>query len=257
MSPLAFGDDGEPLINWNWLDRNTDEIGSLLSDHVLMSVVPILIGLAIALPAGLACVRWRRLYAPVTGLTSALYALPAIALFIVLIPFTGLTRTTVMIPLTMYTLSVLLPAVVDGLRSVPEHVRLSAVAMGFGTLRRLVQVELPIALPVVMAGLRVTTVSNISLVSVGALIGVGGLGQLFTDGLNRDFLTPILAGIVLTIALALVADVLLVVLQRLLTPWTRARGGGGRAGRRAAREAAREVAAPAHADAAPTGKGAL
>ncbi|RAY13552.1 ABC transporter permease [Actinomadura craniellae] len=193
----------------------------MLADHVYLSVVPVVIGLVIALPVGLACARWRWIYPPVLAVTSLLYALPAIALFVVLIAFTGLSHTTVMIPLALYTLSVLVPGVVDGLRAVPDHVRQAAVAMGFGPLRRLVQVELPIAVPVVMAGLRVATVSNISLVSVGALIGIGGLGELFTDGFNRDFPTPIIAGVVLTILLAVAADGLLILVQRLLTPWSR------------------------------------
>jgi osmoprotectant transport system permease protein len=129
----------------------------------------------------------------------------------------------VIVPLTIYTLAVLVPNVVDGLRTVPDHVRQAAVAMGFGGLRRLVQVELPIAVPVIMAGLRVATVANISLVSVGALIGIGGLGELFTDGFQRDFPTPIVVGIVLTIGLAVFCDAVLVAVQRLLTPWQRAR----------------------------------
>ncbi|WP_067826627.1 ABC transporter permease [Actinomadura kijaniata] len=241
MIPLVT--EGEPLVRWDWIGRNLGEIGSLLADHVLMSVVPILVGLAAALPIGLACARWRRIYPPVLGVTNALYALPAIAVFIMLIPFTGIgSRTTVMIPLALYTLSVLVPSVVDGLAAVPDHVRQSAVAIGFGPVRRLVRVELPIAVPVVMAGLRVATVSNISLVSVGALIGVGGLGDLFTDGFNRDFPTPIVVGIVLTIALALVADGLLLALQRLLTPWARAGARDARASR--ARLASPERTAP-------------
>ncbi|MGK5553000.1 ABC transporter permease [Actinomadura kijaniata] len=241
MIPLVT--EGEPLVRWDWIGRNLGEIGSLLADHVLMSVVPILAGLAVALPAGLACARWRRIYPPVLGVTNALYALPAIAVFIMLIPFTGIgSRTTVMIPLALYTLSVLVPSVVDGLAAVPDHVRQAAVAIGFGPVRRLVRVELPIAVPVVMAGLRVATVSNISLVSVGALIGVGGLGDLFTDGFNRDFPTPIVVGIVLTIALALVADGLLLAVQRLLTPWARAGARDARASR--ARLASPERTAP-------------
>ncbi|WP_233510531.1 ABC transporter permease [Actinomadura craniellae] len=218
---IAAPADDEPLIRWDWLARNADDIGGMLADHVYLSVVPVVIGLVIALPVGLACARWRWIYPPVLAVTSLLYALPAIALFVVLIAFTGLSHTTVMIPLALYTLSVLVPGVVDGLRAVPDHVRQAAVAMGFGPLRRLVQVELPIAVPVVMAGLRVATVSNISLVSVGALIGIGGLGELFTDGFNRDFPTPIIAGVVLTILLAVAADGLLILVQRLLTPWSR------------------------------------
>jgi osmoprotectant transport system permease protein len=154
---------------------------------------------------------------------NVVYSLPSLAVFIVLIPVTGLaTRTTVIVPLTFYSLAVLIPAVVDGLAAVPDHVRQSAVAMGFGPLRRLVQVDLPIAVPVVLAGLRVATVASISLVSVGALIGRGGLGYLFIDGWQRQFPTPIVVGIVLVVLLAVLADGLLIGAQRLLTPWARA-----------------------------------
>lgn len=214
----------EPLIRWDWIARNlTDDIAEALTQHLVLSIVPVLVGLAIAVPLGLACARWPSLYPPALAATSVLYALPAIALFIVLIAFTGLTYTTVIIPLSLYTLSVLLPGVVDGLRSVPDSVRQAATAMGFRPLRRLIQVELPIAVPVVIAGLRVATVSSISLVSVGALIGIGGLGQLFTDGAQRDFATPIIVGVVLTVVLAVVADLILLLAQRLLTPWARGR----------------------------------
>lgn len=237
LAVAAFGDDGEPLIRWDWIERNlTDDIADALKEHLILSFTPILLGLAIALPLGIACARWRRLYPPVLAATSVLYAIPAIALFVVLVAFTGLTYRTVILPLALYTLSVLVPSVVDGLRSIPDHVRQSATAMGFGTFRRLIQVELPLAIPVVMAGLRVATVSNISLVSVGSLIGIGGLGELFVTGLQRDFPTPIIVGIVLIIALALVADMVLLTIQWLLTPWERARGGGSRKARQRERE---------------------
>jgi osmoprotectant transport system permease protein len=165
------------------------------------------------------------LYGPVLLLTSVLYAVPSLALFVFLIGFTQLTRATVVIPLTIYTLSVLVRNVVDGIRSVPEPVRDAAVGMGFGPLRRLLRVELPVAVPLVMAGTRVATVSNISMVSIGALLGFGGLGQLFTTyGIQLNFFTTaIVAGVVLSVALAVAADALLVGLQRLLTPWV-ARG---------------------------------
>jgi osmoprotectant transport system permease protein len=155
---------------------------------------------------------------------NVVYSLPSLAVFIVLIPVTGLAeRATVIVPLTFYSLAVLIPAVVDGVASVPEHVRQSAVAMGFRPRRRLLQVELPIAVPIVLAGVRVATVSSISLVSVGALIGRGGLGYLFIDGWQRQFYTPIIVGIVAVVVLAVLADGLLIVGQRLLTPWARAR----------------------------------
>ncbi|WP_412542638.1 ABC transporter permease [Longispora sp. K20-0274] len=208
-------------MNWPWIGDHYGYFGDLMSEHLKMAVPPVLFGLLISLPLGVACARWPRLYGLVIACTSALYALPSLVLFAIMLEFTGLNIATVIAPLTVYTLSVLVRNVVDGLRGVPDSVRQSAVAMGFGAVRRLVQVELPIALPVVFAGLRIATVSNISLVSVGALIGFGGLGKLFTDGLQRAFLTPIVVGIVLTVVLALAADVVLVLTQRLLTPWSR------------------------------------
>lgn len=219
--------DGPPSL-WEWIARNWDtgragSIRDLLGDHLLMSLVPVVAGLALALPLGLACVRWRWLYQPTAAVFNVLYALPSLPLFMMLISVTGLSPVTVIIPLTFYAMAVLIPAVVDGIRAVPDHVRQSAVAMGFTPLRRLVQVELPIAAPVVIAGLRVVSVSSISLVSVGALIGQGGLGNLFTDGWQRQFYTPIIVGIVLIVLLAVLADGLLILAQRLLTPWSRAR----------------------------------
>lgn len=208
-------------MDWEWINDHWELFGERLAEHLPMAVLPVLFGLLISLPLGIACVRWPRLYPPVLASTSILYALPSIALFALLVNFTGLEPATAIIPLTLYTLAVLVRNVVDGLRAVPESVRQSAVAMGFGPLRRLIQVELPIAAPVVIAGLRVATVSNISLVSVGALIGLGGLGQLFTDGFQLHQTTRIIMGIVLTVLLAVVADGILVLVQRVLTPWAR------------------------------------
>lgn len=188
-------------------------------ENAYLGIVPALIGLAISVPLGIACARWRWLYPPALGVTNLLYALPSLALFIVLIPYTGLTDTTVIIPLTLFSLCVLLPNVVDGLAAVPEPVRQAATAMGFGGLRRLVQVELPLAVPVIIAGLRVAMVSSISLASVGQLIGVSSLGYLIVDGYQRNFLEEILVGGGLIIVLALACDLVLVLVRRLLTPW--------------------------------------
>jgi osmoprotectant transport system permease protein len=196
-------------------------LAHLVGQNAYLALLPVLFGLVISLPLGIVCVRFGWLYPPVLGLTSVLYALPALALFVALIAYTGLSDTTVIIPLTVYAVSVIFPNVVDGLRSVPEPVRQAAVAMGFGAWRRLVTVELPIATPVVMAGLRIASVSSISLVSVGSLIGIGGLGYLFTDGEQRSFTTEIVWGIVLIVVLALVTDLVLVLTRRLLTPWQR------------------------------------
>ena len=208
----------------SWALSNASMLAHLTAQNAYLALVPVLISLVIAVPLGITCVRWGWLYPPVLSLTSVLYALPALALFVALIDYTGFSNTTVMIPLTVYSLAVLFPSVVDGLRSVPEPVRQAAVAMGFGTWRRLATVELPIATPVVIAGLRVAAVSSISLVSVGQLIGIGGLGYLFIDGEQRSFTTEIVTGIVLIVILALVTDFVLVVARRLLTPWQRAAG---------------------------------
>lgn len=218
----------EPLVRWDWIARNwanggPTAISALLENHVVMAFLPVLFGLVVALPLGLACVRWRWLYQPTAALMNVTYSLPSLVLFSIFLSITGLTRSTVVIPLTFFALAVLIPAVVDGLASVPDPVRQSAVAMGFRPARRLLRVELPVAVPVVLAGLRVATVSSISLVSVGALIGQGGLGNLFIDGWQRQFYTPIVVGIVLIVLLAVLADGLLVLAQRLLTPWSRAR----------------------------------
>jgi osmoprotectant transport system permease protein len=205
----------------SWAFSNASMLAHLTGQNAYIALVPVLIGLAVSLPLGVACARYGWLYPPVLGLISVLYALPGLALFVVLIAYTGLTDTTVMIPLGIYSLAALFPSVVDGLRAVPEPVRQAAIAMGFGTWRRLIRVELPIAIPVIIAGLRVATVSSISLVSVGGLIGIGGLGYLFIDGEQRDFPTEIIVGIVLIVILALVADIVLVTARRLLTPWQR------------------------------------
>jgi osmoprotectant transport system permease protein len=193
--------------------------------NALLGIVPAVVGLAISIPLGIACVRWRWLYGPVLSATSVIYAIPSLALFVVLIPSTGLGNLTVIIPLTLFSLCVLVPNVVDGLRSVPEPVRQAATAMGFGTVRRLVRVELPLAVPIVIAGLRVAVVSSISLASVSTLIGVASLGYFFIDGLQRDFSEEIYAAIVAVIVLALGCDLILVLARRLLTPWSRKQGG--------------------------------
>jgi osmoprotectant transport system permease protein len=209
-------------MEWGWLSANAGMLAHLTGQHLSLAMLPVLYGTLIAIPVGIGCARWGWLYPPVLTFTSVVYALPSLALFAVLIDYTGLTNTTVIIPLTLFSLSVLVPNVVDGLRSVPESVRQAATAMGFGPLRRLIQVELPVAVPVVIAGLRVATISSISLVSVGQLIGIGGLGYLFTDGEQRDFPTEIYTGIGLIIILAFVLDSALVFLRWLLTPWRRA-----------------------------------
>ncbi|BAJ31959.1 MULTISPECIES: ABC transporter permease subunit [Kitasatospora] len=214
--------DGEPLVRWRWLGDHLGYLADLTADHAVIALVPVLLGLLLAVPLGLACARFPRLYQPLAAVFNVVYALPSLAVFVVLIPYTGLaTRETVMVPLTCYALAVLLPTAVDGLRAVPEPVRQAAAAMGYGPWRRLAAVELPASVPYLIGGLRVAAVSSISLAAVGALVGRGGLGYLFVDGFQRTFPTPILAGIALVALLALATDLLLVAARRVLAPWAR------------------------------------
>ncbi|TMQ91549.1 ABC transporter permease [Actinomadura soli] len=211
-------------IDWSWIADHRDTLTEHALIHLRLALLPVLFGLLISLPLGVLCRRWGWLYPPALTIANVLYAVPSLALFMIFIQYTGLTASTVMIPLTLYSLSVLIPNVVDGLASVSEPVRQAAIAMGFGTLRRLMQVELPIAVPIVIAGTRVAAVSSISLVAVGQLIGQGGLGYDIIRGYQLQFQTQIVAATVLIVLLALVTDAILVTVQRLLTPWARARG---------------------------------
>ena len=208
---------------WSWIPGNWSLIWQLTRANAFLGVVSSLIGLGISLPLGVAAARWRWFWSPTLVVITVIYAVPALALFIALIPAYGLTNTPVVIALTAYSLCIILPNVVAGLRAVPAPVRQAATAMGYGPLRRLITVELPLAVPVIIAGLRVAVVSSISLATIGQLIGVSSLGYLFVDGLQRSFPTEIYVGLFLIIALALVCDLILVGLGRALTPWAATR----------------------------------
>jgi osmoprotectant transport system permease protein len=224
MAPLiVLADDiGAKWLYWPWVQDHTDEIRQRLGEHVELTVLAVLFGLLIALPLGLLSVRYRRLYGPVIAITGVLYTIPSLALFAMLLPLTGLSRWTALIPLTAYTLLILVRNIVTGLEGVPADVKDAAVGMGYSRSRQILRVEMPLALPAIIAGIRIATVSTIGLVAITALIGQGGLGALMYDGLQRDFRTPLVVGIVLSLALAVVADLLLVLAQRLSTPWARA-----------------------------------
>jgi osmoprotectant transport system permease protein len=212
------------LIRWSWVGRNLDNIGGYLLQHIQLTGLSVLFGLLLAFPLALAAIRWPRLYGPILGFTGVLFTIPSLALFILLIPFTGLSIWTSLIGLTIYTLLILVRNMVEGLRGVDRDVREAAQAMGYTRARQLFQVELPLALPVIMAGVRIATVTTIGLVTITALIGRGGLGRLFVDGFTINFATPVVIGIVLSALLAFAADLLLVGVQHRLTPWARSRG---------------------------------
>jgi len=223
MTPLVLAADiGEKWLYWPWVQDHTGEIRERFVEHLELTVLAVLFGLLIALPLALLSVRYRRLYGPVIAITGVLYTIPSLALFAMLVPLTGLSRTTALIPLTAYTLLILVRNTVTGLDGVPPDVKDAATGMGYSRGRQILRVELPLALPAIIAGIRIATVTTIGLVTVTALIGQGGLGALMLDGLDRDFRTPLTVGIALSLALAIVADLLLVLAQRVSTPWSRA-----------------------------------
>jgi osmoprotectant transport system permease protein len=194
-----------------------------LNEHLVLTGLAVGIGLLLSVPLALVARRWRWLQTPILSLTGILYTIPSLALLALLIPWTGLSRTTAEIALVSYTLLILIRNIVAGLDSVPPDVLEAATGMGYGPTRQLVLVEFPLAVPVIIAGIRIATVTTIGLVTVTALIGQGGLGQLILDGLQRDFRTEVVVGSVLSVAVAAAADLGLVVVQTLVTPWTRAR----------------------------------
>jgi osmoprotectant transport system permease protein len=208
---------------WDWISRNTDLIWSSLREHVILAAGAVGLGLLISIPLGIAAARWRWLYAPVLAVTGVLYTIPALAAFALLLPVTGLSRTTALIPLTTYTLLILVRNVVEGLDGVPGDIKDAADGMGYSRFRRLVRIELPLAVPAIMAGVRIATVTVIGLAAVAGLLAIPSLGNLIYIGQNRPIRTAITVGIVLSVALAVTADLILAGIQRLLTPWTRAR----------------------------------
>jgi osmoprotectant transport system permease protein len=210
-------------IQWEWIAGNLDEIARATLDHLWLTLIAVGVGFALSLALGLAAYRWRPLYGPVAGVAGLLYTIPSLALFAVLVPFTGLSFLTAEIGLVSYTLLILVRGVVSGLDGVPRDAVEAASGMGYTARQRLARVELPLAVPVIIAALRLATVTTIGLVMVTALIGEGGLGQLMLRGFNRSFPTMVYVGVAASVALAVTLDLALVGLQRLLTPWTRAR----------------------------------
>lgn len=235
----------------DWFLANSERVYSLAGQHLVLAVLPMIFGLLISIPLAQFARQNRSLRSVVVTASSLLYTIPSLALFIIL-PSILQTRildpVNVVVALTIYAVALLVRSALDAFDSVDEDLRQAAVAMGFKPAARFLQIDLPLSLPVLFAGLRVVSVSNISLVSVAALLGIGNLGMLFTSGLQRDFVTEVIVGIIAILVLALLMDAVLVVLERLLTPWTRAATGTG-AGRdksdRAATARRAGTAAPA------------
>jgi len=217
-----------PIVDWGWIARNLDEIGAALADHIVLTVIAVGVGFAVSLGAALMIHRRRAWYGPLIGVSGTLYTIPSLALFAFLVPLTGLSLLTAEIGLVSYTLLILIRNIVAGLDGVPVEVREAADGMGYGWWLRLWRVELPLALPVIVAGLRIAVVTTIGLVMVTALIGQGGLGQLMLRGFNRNFPTIIYVGAALSVALAIAGDAFLFWLQRAVSPWSNLDSGTSR-----------------------------
>ncbi|MBA3778775.1 MAG: ABC transporter permease [Chloroflexi bacterium] len=213
------------MVDWDWIFGHLDDIGEALSEHLLLTGLAVGVGFALSFAAALVIHRRRALYGPITAFAGIVYTIPSLALLAFLVPLTGLSVLTAEIALVSYTLLILIRNIMAGLDSVPPEMREAADGMGYTQWQRLWRVEFPLALPVIVAGLRVATVTTIGLVTVTALIGQGGLGGLMIRGFIRQFDTLIYVGAVLSVLLAIIADLALLLVQRAITPWTRMRTG--------------------------------
>jgi osmoprotectant transport system permease protein len=218
---------GKPLVDFKWILEHLDDIWVRIVQHLQLVVPPLLIGILISLVLAVWAVRLPRAYGPITAVTGLLYTIPSLAAFAVLRPITGLSLLTAFIPLTTYTLLILVRNFAAGFQAVPDDVLEAAEGMGYTRRERLLRVELPLAVPLMIAGVRLASVTTIGLATVAAVLGdtFGGLGQLITEGIQTLFPTKYLLGALLSVVLAFAADFLFVWFERVVTPWSRARSG--------------------------------
>ena len=216
---------GEPLFRLDWVLEHLDSLAQRIGEHMLVTVIAVAAGFVISFALALAVRRYPPLYGPILAISGVLYAIPSIALFVLFIPITGLSLLTAEIALVSYTLVILVRNIVTGLRGVPPEVIEAARGMGYTDGQRLWRVEIPIAMPIIVAGLRIATVTTIGLVTIATLIGMGGLGYLIVNiGVQRRFPTATITGVVIVVLLSTAVDLGLQLLQRRLTPWSAARG---------------------------------
>ncbi len=209
------------FFNWDWVARNWTAVLERTWEHIFLTTVAVVIGALIAMGLAVLAIRKRRWYGPITSVTNILYTIPSLALFAFLVPFTGLSTLTSEIGLVSYTLLIIVRNTVAGIDGVSEGVKEAADGMGFTPARRFWKAEFPLALPVIVAGVRIAAVTTVGLVTITAILGQGGLGYFILAGLRSFFWTQIIIGTVGSVLLAVVIDTGLVGLQRLLTPWTR------------------------------------
>ena len=223
MNRLVAQIDRGPVVRWDWVSTHGEAIRTALVQHLTLTVLTVAVGFVLSFALALVALRFRVTFAHINAATGILYAVPSLALFVLLTPITGLTTLTAEIALVSYTLQILVRSIVAGVSGVAPAVVEAARGMGHNGRQLLWRVEMPLALPVIVSGLRIATVTTVGLVPIAGLLGSdqGGLGQLIFDGLNRVFPTPLLAGAVLTVALAVALDLALLRLERALTPWAR------------------------------------
>ncbi|MBA2442777.1 MAG: ABC transporter permease [Rubrobacter sp.] len=217
---------GRPPVDFDWILRNlSGDIIPAFLEHLYLSLVPVAVALAISLPLGILAHRHRVIYPPVTAVAGVLYTIPSLAFFVMLIPIMGIGQAPVLVALTAYSLLVLIRNVVTGLDSVPAETQDAARGMGLTDRQILFGVELPLALPVIVAGIRISTVTAVGIATIADFVGGGGLGSLIFDGIGQQFLTAILVGSLLAVAIAVSADLGLTWLEGRLRPWARRAGG--------------------------------
>jgi osmoprotectant transport system permease protein len=216
---------GTKVLDFEWVFGHLGQIGERIVQHLQLTILPLILGIVISLALAVWAVRQPRLYPPITVITGLLYTIPSLAAFAVLRPITGLTLLTAIIPLTTYTLLILFRSFASGFTSVPAEILEAAEGMGYTRRQRLFRVELPLAIPLMIAGIRLASVTTIGLATVVAVLGdaFGGLGQLITEGIQSFFPTKYLLGALLSVVLAIGADMLFVRFERLVTPWAHAR----------------------------------
>lgn len=224
---MVLGAASDGWLWWDWVTRHVSSSPVTLSlidslrEHASLTVLSVVLAQAISLPLAVAASRQRGVENVLLSILGTVYTIPSVALFAFLVPITGLSRTSALIGLTAYNLLVMVRNDLTGLASVPADVREAATGLGMSRGRRLLRVEIPLALPAIVAGIRVATVSTVALVPITALIGQGGFGQFINEGLQDVFKTPLVVGITCSVVLAVAADLGLVALERRITPWSR------------------------------------
>jgi osmoprotectant transport system permease protein len=214
-----------PLIEWTWIVEHLDDIAFRTVQHLWLAAIAVGVGFVISFGLSLLVVRYRGLYGPVTGVSGVLYTIPSLAMFAILVPITGLSLLTAEIPLILYTLLIFVRNIVAGFQAVPRDVIEAADGMGFTRARRLRAIELPLAVPLIITGVRLASVSTIGLVMIVSLIGdnFGGLGLFIKEGIQTFFWTKVYVGTALSLVLAFAVDAVFVAVERAITPWTRKR----------------------------------